>query len=580
MGKEKKRSNDEQAPKETMFYHELVGVIVIILAVVILGKLGKIGIVFTNFFKILFGDCYWFIILFLLFYGLYNLFQHKNFDFKNQRFIGFIFITIAILIFAHYPLHSYVEEAGGNYFSTTWGIYKTFLSLNTESYLGGGIIGGFIFYMCYYLFGIIGVSLIAILIMILGFSLIINKSIIEIFTISFSKIKNFRKYTGNFNRFFKYELGNKVVKQKEKKDIFSINKQVPLKILEDYINEINYNFQEKLSFEIRSLIHSVFSNLHIEYKDIQTVVSYKVTTFKFNVFSEYNIREIIDRLNNVIEEDILIGMDKPILIIQVMNRHIQLLTIRNLLMKQSSLLNNYIIPLGLNYDNKIIDLDFTNNSNILLIGSIGSGIKNFITYFIYTLFVKVPLINYCIELFDNTTDFSTLDEIVIKSNQAEINNYLDIKIKEIDEIIEVLNKNKVTSIDEYNKKIDIESLDLSKLKRKLIIINAVDVDKETYAYFENKLMYLTQLGEKCGYNIIYIIRDVEYISSIILSLFSSKILFKTDDVNMSQLVMNNDNAFRLLGAGDCFYLSRGKVNRLQTAFVSKKDVASVKQYLL
>lgn len=581
MGKDKKRSNEESSQKETTFYHEVIGIITIIISLVILGKLGRIGLLLTNLFKILFGDCYWIVIFFFVFFGLYNLFKHKKFDFKNQRFIGFCCFLIGILMFAHFPLHRYVEEIEGSYFGTTWGIYKKALRQENTGYLGGGMAGGILFYLVYYMFGIIGVSLVAVLIIMLGFSVILNKPIIEIFKTVFSRMRNVGKYTGNFRKFFKYEFGKPRSKEKtEKKDIFKLNKTIPLKIFEDYQNEINYNFQEKLSYELRSLIHSIFSNLHIEYKDISTIVGYNITTFKFHIFSVYDIKEIVSKLNHVIEEEILIGTDKNVLIIQVMNRHQQLLTIRNLLMKQSLLMNNYLIPIGVNYENKLIDVDFLSNAHLLIVGGKGVGIKNFITSFLLSLFVKVSLCYYTIELYDQRQEFEFLYDFVHRKEEQEVNQFLNEKMKEIDQIIEILNQNKVTSIDEYNQQIEIEKIVGTKMKHKIIIINAIEVDKDTHAYFENKLMYLTQMGEKCGYHIIYLIRDKKYISTIVLSLFSSKLIFKTEDATTSQMMLNNDNAFYLQENGDCFYVEKGKTIRLKTAYVSKKDLNSVKEFLL
>ena len=166
MAKDKKRNIDDKK-EETLFYHELIGIIFIIFSISILGQLGKIGSFLTNIFKVTFGDWYWIVILFLLFFGIVNLFTHKNFDFKNQRFIGFLFICFGLLIFAHFPLHNYIEQSSNSYFSETWKIYKTYLDTEANMYLGGGLVGSVMFYIIFYLFGAIGVVLIALLIMLL-----------------------------------------------------------------------------------------------------------------------------------------------------------------------------------------------------------------------------------------------------------------------------------------------------------------------------------------------------------------------------------------------------------------------------
>ena len=77
MAKEKKRKVDEVEKKETLFYYEIIGVILIVFSTTVLGKFGRIGSFFTLLFKTCFGDWYWLFILFILFLGIYNLFLHN-----------------------------------------------------------------------------------------------------------------------------------------------------------------------------------------------------------------------------------------------------------------------------------------------------------------------------------------------------------------------------------------------------------------------------------------------------------------------------------------------------------------------
>jgi hypothetical protein len=580
MGKEKKRSVDELEKEETTFYYELMGIIFIIFSITVLGELGKIGSFMLIFFKVVFGDWYWIIILFLLFFGFQSLLRHKSFNFRNQRFIGFLFICFSLFLFAHFPLHNYINEKSNSYFSETWKVYKSFINTNIDTYLGGGLLGAIVFYAIYYLFGSVGVILIGMIIIMFGFSLVVNKPVIEIFK-SFGKgTKNISKYARNFNNFFKYQLGSGSKEKKEiGKDIFSRSQQVPLKILEEYQNVMNYNFQEKHCLEVRSLIHSVFSNLHMEYRDIDFTISYKVSSFRFTVFSEYNLKAVMDRLNNVIEEEILFAQDGTNLMIQITNKFSQILTLRELLMKQSSLYNNYLLPIGLTYENKLCEVDTSRSGNLLLIGMKNSGIKNFINYYIFSLFVKENLLNYEIEIYDKLNELYHLESILKIITDQEINDYLNNIIDEIDEKLETINKLGVTTIDEYNKKLDIDGLKEPKMQRKFIIINRFQADKETYSYFENKLMYVTQLGEKAGVSTVYVVREEFYITSIILSLYLHKLVFKLDSIPFSVKVMNNENATYLQNHGDCFYLSQIKARRIQTGLVSKKDIEAVMGYL-
>lgn len=579
MGKDKKRSADEHKEESTLFYHELIGIIFIILSIAILGKLGTVGNFMLVFFKVLFGDWFWIVVLFLLFFGAYNLFRHKKFDFKNQRFIGFCFFCFGLLIFSQFPLHSYIEETGKEYFSETWNIYVGYISHQTDTLLGGGLIGSVFFYLIFYLFSTVGVVMIGILIMLFGISLVINVPIMEMFKNIGKRTKQISKFTGNFNRFFKYRLGTPTHPDGTERNIFSKAQQIPLKILEDYQNIMNYNFQEKVCIETRSLIHSVFSNMHIEYKDIEYIISYKVSTYKFTIFTEYDSRLLLARLNNVIEEDILIAQDGSNLIIQIVNKHPQILTLKELLTKQENLLENYLLPLGLTYENRLCELDLSGAGNLLVMGSDHSGVKNFIMYYIFGIFVKMNLINYEIELFDQKGDLSGYGVFAKIITEMDPNTYLNTVITEIDQKLDTINKSGTSSIDDYNRKLELDKSDALKLKRKFIIINRLSCDREMYSYFENKIMYVTQLGAKAGVIVLYVIREEGYFTSIVTSLFPNKLIFKLDSATFSAKVMNNENATFLQSFGDCFFITQAKARRLQTALVSKKDIESVNQYL-
>ena len=79
-------------------------------------------------------------------------------------------------------------------------------------------------------------------------------------------------------------------------------------------------------------------------------------------------------------------------------------------MKQSSLQNNYLLPLGLTYENKVCEMDFSKCGHLLLIGEKETGIKNFVNYFIVAMFVKENLLNYEIEIMMQRMNSSILME--------------------------------------------------------------------------------------------------------------------------------------------------------------------------
>ena len=72
--------------------------------------------------------------------------------------------------------------------------YKdSFNGINISS-MGGGLLGGLIFYAFYYLFGSVGVIIICIVIILLSVSLIIKKPILSVVVNGAGKLKYIRKY--------------------------------------------------------------------------------------------------------------------------------------------------------------------------------------------------------------------------------------------------------------------------------------------------------------------------------------------------------------------------------------------------
>jgi len=189
MPKEKKRLIDETNEKATLFYYEIIGTVILLLSFVSLGKLGKVGSILTTIFKILFGDWYFLFIIYLLFLGVYYLFIHEPFNYKGHRFIGFIFLSIIIILFSHFSIHNYIISTGENYISSTFSIYKNYINTGVSNNLGGGMIGALLFYIINLLMGNIGVILIGIFLAVLSLSLIFKTPFFDIFKWGFKRIK-------------------------------------------------------------------------------------------------------------------------------------------------------------------------------------------------------------------------------------------------------------------------------------------------------------------------------------------------------------------------------------------------------
>ena len=338
--KDKKQAGEE-LKKENIFYYEAIGFFSILLSIIIVAKLGKIGKVLTILFKVSFGDWYLLIVFLIFIYGLYLVIQHRPFEFQNQKFIGYIICCIGLFILAHFSVHKYVLSSSGSYFKATWMYYKTFIQTGNDTYLGGGIIGGIIFYLIYSLLGSIGVLLISLFIVILGFTMIINKSLVDISHFFYKKIKNAKKYGKSFKRFFKYELGNNNY-NKNQLSIYEKKKNLSLKLLDDYKNYSLFEEQGKRLIEQKSLIISIFHHYSLQYKEEKNNIGYSASLFIFRIYSSFDCQLIGNKLNDLLDEMVYLSRKNQKLQIEINHNNPMILSIKSLLMKQSVMKNNYL----------------------------------------------------------------------------------------------------------------------------------------------------------------------------------------------------------------------------------------------
>ncbi len=567
MGKEKK-SKSENEKKQTPFYYETIGFISIIIVIVVFGRLGKIGSFLTITFMIIFGDWYWLFVLIVLIFGIVNILTHKSFNFKNQRFVGFVILCIGLTVVSHFSVHKIVINRNQGYFTETLNHYLLFLKTQNYNYvLGGGIVGGAIFFILYYLLGIVGVLLISMIIIVLGLTMVLNKSLVDIFNYSLGKFKKFKTISKNFNNYFKYEIGK--VKVKPIVDIYSKNKMVSLKLFDNYQHEMNYSFQEKHSLEVKSLIISVLNNMNIEYREIAIKISYAITTFKYYFYNQFDIKSLNDKLSDLLDEKIYISRFNNSVIIEVANKYVSLLSVKNLLSKQS-ILNNYLMPFGINTENEIEEIDMAKESNLLIVGEENSGIRNFIYYFVCSLFTKINISNYEIDLYDPIGEFKHL-QLFKKINNVNVIDFCNDVIKDIEERTETIKKHKVQTIDEFNKVLENDGQEL--MKRKYVIFNYNDF--ENNRIIEDKLMYIMQMGHFCGVIFIIICRKPKSISNVIISTAKIKLCFKLGTVKDSIYMLSDPKAFYLDNKGEAILLYRENQTRIQTPIITDNEIEKV-----
>ena len=565
-----KKTKEELNNSVGQFYYETIGMISLIFSVVLFAKLGTVGKLLTIFLKVLFGDWYLLIVVLILIYGMYLILNHHGFNFKNQRFLGYILCIFSFLMLSHFSVHNYIINESGSYFGLTWNHYRTFISSQQETYLGGGLIGALFFYVFFSLLGKVGVILISLIFIILGITMIVNKPITEVATMSFRMFKKLGKYRKSFNEFFKYEIGKN---EKSINNIYEVRKKITLKHLDDYKN---YNFlksQEKYIEETKPIISSVLNDLGLKHRNIQTFSSYSSSLIVYHIYDEYDLNKIGLKLGNLIDENLYLSKVKNTLSIEINNKFVSILSLKELLMKQP-MLYNYLIPIGINAKNQLEEIDISKEANLLIIGDYDVGIKSFINSFILSSIIKVGIENIEYHLYDEVGDFNDYHYLFKSVNNGEFKDYLNNLIQLIDERVNLLSLKNIHQVDEYN--IVMSQEKKGTLKRLIYIIELDDFNRNyDYKYIDDKIMYLIQVGRDIGIYVIFVSRNIKKVSTILYSLFRYRFIFnigknKTNLIESKQLDV-------LINKGDCIFHRDANIKRIQCPKITIEEYKKIKQ---
>ena len=562
MAKEKKMVL-EQNKKELTFYYELIGVITILISLIALARLGVVGYYIMMIFRITFGDWYFAFLLALLLYGIYCLFKHHSISVKNMRSIGVILMMVGILTISHFPMHNYISQFGDNYIKMTFSLYLDYLKNYQEGVIvGGGLIGMLFFYAFYMLFSSIGTIVIVCFLFIVGMSFSFNKTIGESF-IFFKKItKKVLNGVLKFGKTLKY--GIKVTSVSEKKP--KKEKRITVDLLTEPYRQNYIITEEKHAVGLKKSISAILNNMNVFYDSVSYLVSEHVTTCTINTISNINLDKLYMRLKSVLSERFLItkDIDSPKIKIEIDNVDTNPPFLKTMFILQSNYSNNLRLPIGIDTNNEIVELNLLERQNVLYIEeNIDLVIKVFAGYIIMFM-IKLVKIQYQIVLLDIDGQASKLqknDFYVLDYN----NELVKLK-KEVERRLELLNANNCNNIEEYNRKTK-EHLDY-----KIIFILNFEKMLNNQRRFED-LMYLLQMGIKVGYYSFVHYMGEEVLSNVIDSLFEVKMIGKKSNKNgISYLGINPEN---YLFDDEAFYIYKDELFRFSMAKCTEEEIKKV-----
>lgn len=483
MAKEKKSEIDNKT-KEFTFFYEIIGIICILISLISIARLGIIGFYGMLVFRLLFGDWYFLFLIALGALGVFFLFVHHSFSLKNIRYLGILLIILSLITLTHFSMHNYVSKLEGNKLKNTFLLYIDYFKNGRSSMMiGGGIIGCCLFYLLYYLFSSVGITIICLIAIFIGIVFISKLTVVDFISIvggwfkkTFGKAAKLpHKMKGIFGKYsndYKKIKANPIYNQK-------------------YLNNNNFIFQDlekqnKQCIEYVTQIKKTLDHLNIFYQDVTFMVCNHISIFFIVTMQKINYDIFRISLQKFINNSFLIRYDlqHQTTIIEVNNTISHSLSMKEAIQKEY---NGIVI--GKDDRNEIVNT----KENILVIGNNSLQFRYYFSSLIlYPRFLETTL-NDTYILIDLNENLLMLKNCVnTYTNDIEYLNNLKI---ELDNIIKLINEDNASTIKEYNQK------HKNKLKKTYVFISGVQkviTNKE----FSKILEYLLITGSEIGYQFV------------------------------------------------------------------------------
>lgn len=550
------------------------------------GFLGKIWVNFLNYSVGIYGT-YIFLFLFCIFF--LGFVFYKEFKVNFTKFIGTIIFFTFLLSFLIIP-----------YFE---------IGINEEIKIQGGLLGFFIGYSGYTLFGIFASRLLSIILALIGIIMIFQFTIEDIFYKILDLFKNKKNETSKLNivsstiKNKEEEKNNKTKKDNiiQKKDSFEIQKlskemldkwKYPsLDLLIDKNSDISIDtkFLHKNAETIKQKLEQF--NINVEMKDINvgpTVTQYtlkpeegvklsKITTLKNDLALALASKSI--RIEAPIPGKSLVGIEVP-------NEDRMVVYIREILESEEFLKSKstLTVPLGKLVDGKPIVDNLDNMPHILIAGATGSGKSVGINTFLISLLYQNSPFDLKLILIDpKRVELSYYNGIphlltpVIVDPEKAIKS-LKWAINEMTRRYKACSEKNARNREEYNMKItDPED----KMPYIIIVVDELaDLmmggrKKEV----ESLIMRLAQMARAVGIHLILATQrpSVDVITGVIKANIPTRIAFSVVSSVDSRTILDSIGAEDLIGKGDMLYLSSNdsKPTRIQGCFIQTNEIERV-----
>ena len=638
----KKKERKTKKDKKPTYLIELYGIILILIAILGIGKYGPAGRIIASFALFLVGNLYFFLLLVLLVVGVYIIINRKGINLLSSKMVGIYLFIIGIVVLMH---QNYVLDnmKTGKIFTETIdylmlgiervmnmtvsvGVFDTVLA-NT----GGGILGAIFASIFYALFEAEGTKVVIPVLLVAGFMIFTGLSIKDIYDKGKEKAKELKPHKSKSNK-SSDDSKLKIVDHNEEKivvhDIKELTKVSPAKTEDgasykenpvinksyvlpsiDLLDAPKKNKKSTDHAAIEKNIETLEQVLHdfgISAKVVEVNIGPSVTQYELSLSSGTRVSKILT-INKEIslalaKKDVRIQAPIPgksTVGIEIPNDETQPVTIRETLELMPKELDNKPLAVALGKDimGKVRWCEIDKTPHLLVAGATGSGKSVCINTIIISILMKarpdeVKLIMVDpkkVELGIYNGIPHLLTPVVTDPRKASV--ALKRAVSEMERRYDLFEEYGTKNIAGYNAIVESKNKKLpddEKLAKMPFIVVIVDeladlmlvAGKEV----EDSIMRITQMARAAGIHLIIATQrpSTDVITGLIKSNIPSRISFAVSSNVDSRTILDMSGAEKLLGKGDMLFLPMGESTpeRIQGAFISEDQIKKVVDYTI
>ncbi|MFC0233443.1 DNA translocase FtsK [Vagococcus entomophilus] len=174
----RKKTTKKKKQQKNRQNYLIMGLILLLFSLLGIFKLGFLGVLVANVFRLLVGDTYPILAGIVAVYGGFLVLLGKEPELKRPRIVvGIGFLYLGVLLFLHAHLFSETVANNHHFISLTWQKLFTDIRTNVVSQsVGGGMIGAAIYTLLHFLVSQIGVYVVGTSLVIIGGCLLSNVS--------------------------------------------------------------------------------------------------------------------------------------------------------------------------------------------------------------------------------------------------------------------------------------------------------------------------------------------------------------------------------------------------------------------